>query len=266
MSKTDVFRLNGTPEEVLVQARAQADTWAGDDTTKLLVASSFRDDLDRQYQWLQDNVVKKIQSEQKFEQETNPDLKKRYQEEVFILDMHVKQLEEGFAAQVNQYAHDMVERYRIVMQRSGKRVTKSQNSLDGSEASSDDSVSTDITDEETCSDSDDESSAGGHVNHFEDAAATRAKQQRLLLLWHASKCKYDRQDCPVTPHCSITKRIWAHIAQCRNPRCEEKDCGSSWYMLLHYKNCKNKRCVVCWPVRMAIRRSVKTNFHTNGKD
>jgi len=250
--KTDVFGLKGSPEEVVTHARAKADAWAGDDITKQLVARSFRDDLDRQYQWLQDNIAKKIQSEEKFEQENDPDLKKSYQEEVFILDMHVKQLQEGFAAQVNQYANDMIERYHIVMEKSGKPVPEHENVRCESHGSAPTVAPT-----EGQSSTDDESGADAEVvqDNGEDPATTRAKQQRLLLLWHAAKCKYDRHHCPVTPHCDATRSIWDHISQCSNPHCEVEYCISSRYILSHYKNCKDKRCVVCGPVRRAIRQS-----------
>jgi TAZ zinc finger len=39
----------------------------------------------------------------------------------------------------------------------------------------------------------------------------RHKQQRLLLLRHASRCQYEGR-CPVTPHCASMKKVWEHIA------------------------------------------------------
>jgi len=106
-----------------------------------------------------------------------------------------------------------------------------------------------------------QSDTGEHDDGSEDArrdhstGETRAKQQRLLLLWHASRCHHSKGHCPVTRHCATTKRIWAHIAQCSNPQCTEEYCLSSRYILHHYKNCKDSRCVVCGPVRRAIRES-----------
>ena len=48
----------------------------------------------------------------------------------------------------------------------------------------------------------------------------RHKQQRLLLLRHASMCQYEEAGkCPVTPHCTSMKRLWEHMEHCRNQQC-----------------------------------------------
>ena len=54
----------------------------------------------------------------------------------------------------------------------------------------------------------------------------RHKQQRLLLLRHASKCQYEAGKCPVTPHCANMKKLWEHIAHCRNQQCTVQHCMS----------------------------------------
>lgn len=50
-------------------------------------------------------------------------------------------------------------------------------------------------------------------------AALRQQQQRLLLLRHASKCPAEGEQCKVTPHCQAMKRLWKHIAECKNQQC-----------------------------------------------
>ncbi|KAG7373114.1 histone acetylation domain containing protein [Nitzschia inconspicua] len=82
----------------------------------------------------------------------------------------------------------------------------------------------------------------------------RHKQQRLLLLRHASRCQYDEK-CPVTPHCASMKKLWEHIAHCKNQQCEVPHCMSSRYVLSHYRRCKDPRCPACAPVRETIRKS-----------
>ena len=83
----------------------------------------------------------------------------------------------------------------------------------------------------------------------------RQQQQRLLLLRHASKCPHECGTCPVTPHCQGMKRLWKHIAECKDQQCQMAHCVSSRYVLSHYHRCKDPRCAVCGPVREAIQRN-----------
>jgi hypothetical protein len=83
----------------------------------------------------------------------------------------------------------------------------------------------------------------------------RHKQQRLLLLRHASRCQYEAGKCPVTPHCVSMKKLWEHIAHCKNQQCTVPHCMSSRYVLSHYRRCKDARCPACGPVRETIRKS-----------
>jgi E1A/CREB-binding protein len=83
----------------------------------------------------------------------------------------------------------------------------------------------------------------------------RQQQQRLLLLRHASKCPHENGSCPVTPHCVGMKRLWKHIAECKDQQCQMAHCVSSRYVLSHYHRCKDPRCAVCGPVREAIQRN-----------
>ena len=87
------------------------------------------------------------------------------------------------------------------------------------------------------------------------AQVLRHQQQRLLLLRHAAKCPREGGQCPVTPHCAGMKRLWKHIAECKNQKCQVPHCVSSRYVLSHYHRCKDVRCPVCGPVREAIHRS-----------
>lgn len=89
----------------------------------------------------------------------------------------------------------------------------------------------------------------------------RHQQQRLLLLRHAAKCQHEDNRCPVTPHCAGMKRLWKHIAECKNQKCLVPHCVSSRYVLSHYHRCKDVRCPVCGPVREAIHRSHEKQKH-----
>ena len=83
----------------------------------------------------------------------------------------------------------------------------------------------------------------------------RHKQQRLLLLRHASKCQHPPGKCPVTPHCGNMKKLWSHIARCKDQDCKVQHCMSSRYVLSHFRRCKDPRCPACGPVRETIRNS-----------
>ena len=83
----------------------------------------------------------------------------------------------------------------------------------------------------------------------------RYKQQRLLLLRHASRCQHEAGKCPVTPHCASMKQLWEHIAHCKDQSCTVQHCLSSRYVLSHYRRCKDPRCPTCGPVRETIRKT-----------
>jgi hypothetical protein len=96
---------------------------------------------------------------------------------------------------------------------------------------------------------------GGNRQVSDRQQVLRHQQQRLLLLRHAAKCQHDDGRCPVTPHCAGMKRLWKHIAECKDQKCLVPHCVSSRYVLSHYHRCKDVRCPVCGPVREAIHRS-----------
>jgi E1A/CREB-binding protein len=53
---------------------------------------------------------------------------------------------------------------------------------------------------------------------------------------------------------SITgmKRLWKHLAECKDLKCLVPHCVTSRYVLSHYHRCKDVKCPVCGPVREAI--------------
>ena len=95
--------------------------------------------------------------------------------------------------------------------------------------------------------------ASGNRNDKEWQSKIRHKQQRLLLLRHASKCPYENVTCKVTPYCGRMKELWRHISVCKNRQCKVQHCMSSRYVLGHYRRCKDAQCPACGPVRITIR-------------
>lgn len=85
----------------------------------------------------------------------------------------------------------------------------------------------------------------------------RQRQQRLLLLRHASQCPSNGENkCLVTPHCAAMKVLWKHIAKCKDHQCVTPHCVSSRFVLSHYHRCVDKKCPVCQPVRViSLKRS-----------
>lgn len=74
-------------------------------------------------------------------------------------------------------------------------------------------------------------------------------RQQLLLLIHARVCRDDL--CPVHP-CKDIKRILSHITQCTlGKACKEVHCLPCKQLLFHWKNCSNKECLICPPIRKA---------------
>lgn len=84
------------------------------------------------------------------------------------------------------------------------------------------------------------------------------KQQRLLLLRHASKCTAPEGQCTVTQHCGNMKRLWQHISTCAKKDCDFPHCISSRYVLMHYRKCKDSTCASCQPVRIAINKQTNS--------
>ncbi|KAL7550319.1 hypothetical protein ACHAWF_013558 [Thalassiosira exigua] len=91
--------------------------------------------------------------------------------------------------------------------------------------------------------------------HISNTSTMRQHQELLILLHHARKCPHDENGdtiCPVTPKCGDAKRIWQHIAECKDKKCTH--CYSSRHVLTHYRECKDGMCQICAPVRQEIRR------------
>ena len=51
------------------------------------------------------------------------------------------------------------------------------------------------------------------------------------------------------------KKLWKHIAECKDQQCQVPHCVSSRYVLSHYHRCRERGCAVCQPVREAIQRN-----------
>eukprot|EP00804_Cyclotella_cryptica_P015047 CCRYP_000634-RA/>CCRYP_000634-RA protein AED:0.01 eAED:0.01 QI:1424/1/1/1/0.66/0.5/4/88/1434 len=94
-----------------------------------------------------------------------------------------------------------------------------------------------------------------------ESSKSKHKQQRLLLLRHASKCTAPSGSCTVTPHCAEMKVLWRHIANCKEPQCKIKHCMSSRYVLSHYRRCRDPYCDICAPVRETIKNGTATYIH-----
>ncbi|KAG1707459.1 hypothetical protein DVH05_026658 [Phytophthora capsici] len=79
------------------------------------------------------------------------------------------------------------------------------------------------------------------------------QQQRLLLLRHAMWCKSVEGTCTTTPSCGEMKRLWAHMGACQQTNaCSYSHCISSKYVLSHFQQCVNPKCLVCQVVRYPV--------------
>ena len=77
-------------------------------------------------------------------------------------------------------------------------------------------------------------------------------QHRLLLLRHSCKCTRPEGNCRVE-HCDEFRKLWKHIAPCRDAKCSVPYCVASRNLLKHYYRCKNDKCLLCLPVRKLIK-------------
>uniref|UniRef100_A0A6S8TGI3 histone acetyltransferase n=1 Tax=Chaetoceros debilis TaxID=122233 RepID=A0A6S8TGI3_9STRA len=95
----------------------------------------------------------------------------------------------------------------------------------------------------------------------------QAKQQRLLILYHASHCD-SAESCPcsVTKHCAAMKTLWKHMSTCHDRECKVRHCYSSRVILSHFQKCKDDFCRICIPVKVALKSNRKMkrvkNSHT----
>lgn len=79
------------------------------------------------------------------------------------------------------------------------------------------------------------------------------QQQRLLLLRHAMWCKANEGSCTATQNCGEMKRLWQHMGACQHTNsCSYSHCISSKYVLSHFQQCVNPKCLVCQVVRFPV--------------
>ena len=84
----------------------------------------------------------------------------------------------------------------------------------------------------------------------ETAKDLEKKQQRLLLLYHASQCPHGDGKCPRSKQCTEYKHLWHHISHCVHDKCDRpSSCISSRSLLSHFRSCENTECELCRPLR-----------------
>lgn len=81
----------------------------------------------------------------------------------------------------------------------------------------------------------------------------RRQQERLLILRHAMWCKSTKPECEVLAVCREMKRLWDHMSQCQDTHyCKVSHCLSSRYVLSHFQQCVNAKCLVCQVVHFPV--------------
>uniref|UniRef100_A0A7S1FP33 histone acetyltransferase n=1 Tax=Corethron hystrix TaxID=216773 RepID=A0A7S1FP33_9STRA len=82
--------------------------------------------------------------------------------------------------------------------------------------------------------------ANAHNEQLFEAPLSRARYR---------KCEY----CPLFNDCSSMKRLWIHMYSCSNGKeCRFPQCVDTKNILFHYRNCFDKECPICIPVRNKI--------------
>nr|CCA24581.1 histone acetyltransferase putative [Albugo laibachii Nc14] len=81
----------------------------------------------------------------------------------------------------------------------------------------------------------------------------RRQQERLLILRHAMWCKSTKPECEVLAVCREMKRLWEHMSGCQDTHyCKVSHCLSSRYVLSHFQQCVNAKCLVCQVVQFPV--------------
>lgn len=75
-------------------------------------------------------------------------------------------------------------------------------------------------------------------------------QERVLQLFHASKCQYKKGSCLKSPFCDDLKNLWIHVKSCKAYNCKILQCDNSRRILSHFRDCK--ACPTCTPVKEAM--------------
>ena len=86
------------------------------------------------------------------------------------------------------------------------------------------------------------------------------RQQRwLLFLRHANSCT---EECDFAPHCSVARRLRAHMSGCDNLLCRYPRCVYSRWLLKHFDECEDAGCPNCSPLKcgegIALDMDIKT--------
>jgi len=86
----------------------------------------------------------------------------------------------------------------------------------------------------------------------------RRYQYWILLIRHASECRRPSGMCKIK-RCSEAKKVSNHIKNCRHgSSCQFPHCAMAKSLVSHYMQCsrsksRSKQCLVCGPVKSAIK-------------
>ncbi|CAH8381259.1 unnamed protein product [Eruca vesicaria subsp. sativa] len=70
----------------------------------------------------------------------------------------------------------------------------------------------------------------------------------LLILLHARDCKPPEGKCQER-NCVTVQKLWSHMDSCVKPRCLYSRCRITKSLIIHFKNCKDRLCALCVPVK-----------------
>ena len=73
--------------------------------------------------------------------------------------------------------------------------------------------------------------------------------RQLFFLMHAQNCKRVAQGMQCKPQCASTKKLLAHLKQCKDQNCMVAHCRQSRQIVKHYQGCKRSDCPLCSFVR-----------------
>lgn len=71
----------------------------------------------------------------------------------------------------------------------------------------------------------------------------------LVFLKHCVKCRLNEDECSLQTHCKFGKKLWHHMINCADSKCDFPRCTSSKELLTHHQTCKESGCKICIPFK-----------------
>ena len=98
--------------------------------------------------------------------------------------------------------------------------------------------------------------------YIEEKITILRKQTRLLMIREATLCmeagrRGKQRRCNSNKQCNKYKKLCQHILECRSDNCKYPGCLSTRQIISHHRECRDRKCLVCIPVKNAVKQMKK---------